>query len=155
MNQCVEGVPVGGYSMTNETRELLQGVETDQHKPGYQSATEDNEIAPLHITTMFCIRLRIGTLWLYAVFCICMPHIAKRLYSEVMLNINNECNGKTDKVLVAFQGTKLFCFCRVGFTHSQEKRVRVSVISPFHDKPQVLLSYRWKFFYRKEVLRYL
>ena len=22
MNQCVEGVPVGGYSMTNETREL-------------------------------------------------------------------------------------------------------------------------------------
>ena len=32
-----------------------------------------------------------------------MPHIAKRLYSEVMLNINNECNGKTDKVPVAFQ----------------------------------------------------
>nr|DAN22203.1 MAG TPA_asm: hypothetical protein [Bacteriophage sp.] len=26
MNQCVEGVPVGGYSMTNETRELLQGL---------------------------------------------------------------------------------------------------------------------------------
>ena len=26
-----------------------------------------------------------------------MPHIAKRLYSEVMLNINNECNGTRRK----------------------------------------------------------
>lgn len=34
-----------------------------------------------------------------------MPHIAKRLYSEVMLNINNECNGKTDKIHVPFQRT--------------------------------------------------
>jgi len=32
---------------------VASGVETDKHKPGYQSATEDNEIAPLHITTMF------------------------------------------------------------------------------------------------------
>ena len=44
-------------------------------------------------------------MWLYAVFCVCMPHIAKRLYSEVMLNINNECNGKTDKIHVPFQRT--------------------------------------------------
>ena len=36
-------------------------------------------------------------MWLYAVFCVCIPHIAKRLYSEVMLNINNECNGKNKK----------------------------------------------------------
>ena len=32
---------------------VASGVETDWQKPGYQSATEDNEIAPLHITTMF------------------------------------------------------------------------------------------------------
>ena len=25
---------------------VASGVETDKHKPGYQSATEDNEIAP-------------------------------------------------------------------------------------------------------------
>ena len=25
-------------------------------------------------------------MWLYAVFCVCIPHIAKRLYSEVMLD---------------------------------------------------------------------
>lgn len=32
-----------------------------------------------------------------------MPHIAKRLYSEVMLNINNECNGKLTKSLPLFK----------------------------------------------------
>lgn len=42
-------------------------------------------------------------MWLYAVFCVCIPHIAKRLYSEVMLNINNECNGKINQVIVSFQ----------------------------------------------------
>lgn len=42
-------------------------------------------------------------MWLYAVFCVCIPHIAKRLYSEVMLNINNECNGKLTKSLSLFK----------------------------------------------------
>ena len=49
------------------------------------------------------IRQGIGTQWLYAAFCICTPHIAKQLYSEVMLNINNECNGKINQVIVSFQ----------------------------------------------------
>ena len=30
---------------------------------------------------------------------------------------------KTDKVPVAFQGTELFCFYRVGLTYPQEKRL--------------------------------
>ena len=49
-------------------------------------------------------------MWLYAVFCVCIPHIAKRLYSEVMLNINNECNGKINKVFVIIQRTWLYSF---------------------------------------------
>ena len=48
-------------------------------------------------------------MWLYAVFCVCIPHIAKRLYSEVMLNINNECNGKITKNLWNNRQKRLKC----------------------------------------------
>ena len=53
MNRSVEGVLVGEYSISKRNVRVASGVETDWQKPGYQSATEDNEIAPLHITTMF------------------------------------------------------------------------------------------------------
>ena len=52
-----ESMRRGGISRrilhTKQYARVASGVETDQQKPGYQSATEDNEIAPLHITTMF------------------------------------------------------------------------------------------------------
>ena len=48
MNQRAEGVLVGGYSIKLHTRGS-SGVETDLHKPGYHTATEETEIAQLHL----------------------------------------------------------------------------------------------------------
>ena len=78
------------------------------------------------------IRQRIEAQWLYAAFCICTPHIAKRLYSEVMLNINNECNGKINQIHAPFQRAWLYCITCPWCSNQQEKIKWVPFICAFY-----------------------
>ena len=67
---------------------VASGVETDKHKPGSPVSDRRQRDCTAAYNDNCFYPFKVETLWLYAAFCICMPHVAKRLYSEVMLNIN-------------------------------------------------------------------
>ena len=90
---------------------VTSGVETDKQKPGYHSATGEDEIAPLYITTkrVHCLKVMEQGCYIQCFVYVCLTS-QDYCKTEAMLNSNNNCNGKVDKINAYCQGTYMHSF---------------------------------------------
>lgn len=69
---------------------VTSGVETDKQKPGYHSATGEDEIAPLYITTkrVHCLKVMEKGCYIQCFVYVCLTS-QDYCKTEAMLNSNN------------------------------------------------------------------